>query len=174
MWKTMYHDWDIKIWGNSDIAGLHDPVLDACWLDTNIQEAQVSNRMRMTIVYAFGGIYADIDTKPIKRIDQLISDSKHDMIIGLTQARTPTMGYIADMNMFYASAGNLVLKLLMDRFPVAIMGNLPINEYVANECKDSVTLLPWRYFQDYNLTPETYTLHWPYRLATWVKLPRKL
>jgi len=172
MWKAMYYDWEVRIWGNDDIAGLNDPVLDACWKDPNIQEAQVCNRMRMSIIYNFGGIYADIDTKPIKRIDELIINSKHDMVIGYTQARTKTKGYTVDTNMFYASSGNNVLRTVMDKFPVAQIGNRDINEYIANECSNDVTLLPWRYFQDYNLTQETYTLHWPYRLATWVQRAR--
>ena len=168
-WKTMYHDWDVKIWGNADIAGLNDPVLDACWNDPNIREAQVCNRMRMSIVYNVGGLYADIDTKPIKRIDELILNSKYDMVIGYTQARTKTMGYTVDTNIFYASAGNIIIREIMNKFPVAEMGNRVINEYIGNEYNGRITLLPWKYFQDYNLTPETYTLHWPYRLATWVR-----
>jgi mannosyltransferase OCH1-like enzyme len=169
LWHQMYPDWEIKVWGNSDIAGLKDPVLDTSWANKDIMEAQVCNRMRMTIVYQNGGLYADIDTKPIKSIVPVLEAATHDLVCGLTQSRTSTGGYIVDMNLFYATAGNTILASCMSNFPVQERGNKTINEFIANQCKDFITAMPYMYFQAVQLYPETITLHWPYRMATWVK-----
>lgn len=169
LWTAMYPDWTIKVWGNDDIAGLKDPVLDSVWANKDIMEAQVANRMRMQIVYQQGGLYADIDTKPIKSIVPVLEAATHDLVTGLTQARTSTGGFIVDMNLFYASAGNTVLNSCLTNFPVQERGNRTVNEFIANQCKDYITAMPYKFFQAITLFPESITLHWPYRMATWVK-----
>lgn len=169
LWVAMYPDWTIQVWGNDNIASLNDPVLDAVWANNNIMEAQVANRMRMQIVYQLGGLYTDIDTKPIKTIVPVLEAATHDLVCGLTQARTSTGGYIVDLNIFYATAGNSILKSCLDNFPVQEKGNRTVNEFIANEYKNFITAMPYKYFQGITLFPESITLHWPYRLASWVK-----
>ena len=167
LWKLMYPDWEVTVWGNEVISTFDDSTLQGAWKDATIAEAQVSNRLRILIVQRHGGIYADIDTKPIKPMTELIQQSQ-DFIVGLTEARMSNGGYIVDMNLFYSTPGHPLLALLLKKFGILRMGNREVNEYVANTAQN-ITKCPPRYFQGGQLYPETYTLHWPYRMATWVK-----
>lgn len=169
LWKEIYTGWDVRVWGNADIPTLNDPVLNSAWGDTRICEAQVSNRMRLVIVNSFGGIYADIDTKPIKSIEPIIEGNHGKLIVGELQWLTSLGNRMVDLNMFYSHPNSVVISECLERFPVQERGNGAINSFVANSSSPDILFLPWRCFHSLKLTGDCYTLHWPHRMGTWLR-----
>lgn len=169
LWEEIYTGWGVRVWGNADIPTLNDPVLDAAWGDTRICEAQVSNRMRLAIVNQFGGIYADIDTKPIKSLEPVIESNQEKLIVGVMQGLTKLGNRTVDLNMFYSRPGNPIISECLEKFPVQERGNGSINDFVANSGSPDVLFLPWGCFHSLKLTGDCYTLHWPHRMGTWLR-----
>jgi hypothetical protein len=166
-WEAMYPDWNVTLWDNSIISTFNDDKLTAAWADLTLPEAQVCNRLRLLLVQKYGGIYADVDTKPIKNMTSLLEKSK-DFVVGLTQLCTSAGARTVDCNLFYACKGNVILQEILAKFEISRRGNFQINSFIPTKTEE-VTLCPITYFQAMKITSETYTLHWPYRLASWIK-----
>jgi len=164
-WRDLYPEFEVKLWGNDSVAGLKDEAVLEAWASSDYDEANVTNRMRLLIVNLFGGIYADVDTEPIKRMVEVIQDSDK-LVIGATQtirAGLPTV----DTNLFYSPPDNPVLVSTLASIP-RCSGSYGVNRYFVEKHRSNITICPVEYFQGCRVTPKTYSLHWPHRLGSWM------
>jgi mannosyltransferase OCH1-like enzyme len=157
-WKSLYPDFKLKLWTELDLSILDDEILFKMWRDDKFDEAMVSVRMRFLILYQFGGIYADIDTIPLKRMDNLLLDGS-EFIIGKKYAFDTV-----DSNLCYSPAGHCMVGELLRQFDICTSNKT--NDYIHSH--PTSVLYPAEYFQAQKLTYKSYSSHWPNRLGSWI------
>ena len=161
-WQKLYPDFDLKVWVNEDIAGLGDSVLTDAWAHSDRDEAALVDRMRLLVVNRHGGIYADIDTKPIRNMSELITDK---ILVGESGMRSQRGKREIVLNLFYSPPNHEALTWATDNFPGFDAAEAA--REIEARFSPKLDVKPVNFFQGTALTAETYSLHWPYRLHTW-------
>jgi len=69
-WKTQHPDWQIKLWGDSEIHELIDPRL----LNPAPSLASMSDLARYEILRRYGGVYIDTDFECLRNIECIIRE----------------------------------------------------------------------------------------------------
>lgn len=75
-WKRLHPDWECRLWSEKDLdwlknKKLYDNAFVHAKKDAGYQFQ--SDLARYEILYRFGGVYIDMDTEPIKPIDELMN-----------------------------------------------------------------------------------------------------
>jgi len=162
-WRRLYPAFEIKVWGNETLPALNDPRINAAWEDSDYDEACLSNRMRLLIVEREGGIYADVDTEPIRPItEETIGGTT--LVVGQVRNLNRPGRISVETNIFYAEAGNPVLRDLLAHFDCC-PGKF-INAYLADTHLSGMRVLPEEAFHGSSVGPEIYTRH--HSLGSWV------
>jgi len=167
-WLELNPSFKLRMWGNADIPSFSDDLLMDQWRNALIDEAMVSNRMRLLVINRVGGMYVDVDTNPIKPIEELIKSSKEFVLGACHVIDSVNLKPKLDLNIFYSEPSSVVLTHGL----VAATGTQragKIADFMRDKYENRMTICPPTFFQDFRLTPETYSLHWPNRLATWVR-----
>jgi len=157
-WRKLHPGYTIKIWGMQDITELNDIILNAMIADPCLDMAQISNYARLIIVERCGGLYADIDTKPIRSFHDLLATCR-TMMFGLT------MTCKCELNLFYADKGSQVLRLFIANFTSPRRANA--YDWITPDIMALCTVLPPEAFHAYHITQKSYSIHWPHRLGSW-------
>lgn len=86
-WKNLYSDFEYKFWDASSLKKfieLNYPEILPQWLvlDRFIKKCDIAKYL---LLFHFGGLYADMDTYPVKRIEYLLElvspDDEYDIIL---------------------------------------------------------------------------------------------
>lgn len=166
-WKALHPEFAIKVWGLEDVQSLNDDMFEKIWADTDTDEAAVCNLIRMVIVHKFGGVYADIDTEPLKSFEPLLDCPN------LGVGGYGTRGKF-ELNLFFANPGDPVLahgiafykKANPDLYKFG--GRTPlIMDELDRVYPNGITKYPEAYFQDRKITPDAFSTHWTHPLCSW-------
>jgi Glycosyltransferase sugar-binding region containing DXD motif len=166
-WKELHPDYKVIIWGLDEVRALQDDMFEKLWLDLDTDEAAVCNLIRMVIVHKLGGIYADIDTEPIKSFDTFLATR------GLGVGLYGNHGKF-ELNLFFAEPGDKALehgiafykKADPELYKFGGRTNLIMDE-LDKVMPEALTKFPEAFFQGRSITPETYSTHWTHSLGSW-------
>jgi len=166
-WRALHPGYIVSVWGLDEVRSLQDDMFEKLWADIETDEAAICNLIRMVIIHKFGGIYADIDTEPIKSFEPLLSCPN----LGVGRFG-PADKF--EINLFFAEPNNPVLEFGIDFYKKSnpdlyrFGGRTPlIMDAMDKSYPASITKYPQSYFQGHVATPETYSLHWPHALRSW-------
>jgi mannosyltransferase OCH1-like enzyme len=110
MWKKMYPDFQYILW---DDLRVHDEQLisfdkKGYYFDDSFPFAFKADIVRYEIIRRYGGIYIDVDTEPLKRMDDWIFDLK--MFSGIQPNKEVAIG------IFGAETNNELMSLVCDNW----------------------------------------------------------
>ena len=173
-WASLNPDFALKLWGLSDLHDLKDVELSRQLDDPSLDESMVCNRARALIVYLFGGLYADVDTKPVRPFGNLLSSCGDFMVGELSSICPVNKKRCLEMNLFYSVAGHSALESVLS-LADGTRRSTEIQQILRQKHEQSLDIRPVEYFQSTKITANTYSLHWPHRLASWRKdLPKSI
>lgn len=74
-WRKLHPHWRHVLWEEDHAAGLlrdHYPQIFACWRQAR-NAAQKSDCLRHAVLHRQGGVFLDVDFRPLRRIDELLA-----------------------------------------------------------------------------------------------------
>ena len=69
--RNLHPTWEIKVWGDDAVRRGCDFFLERYWPNVN-SGAQLSDLLRLDLLYRYGGVYVDSDLKLFKPLDDLV------------------------------------------------------------------------------------------------------
>lgn len=104
-WKRFCPGWDVRTWGNADVAAVDVPYVREAL--SARKWAFASDYMRLLALYREGGFYMDTDVELADSLDRFLPDS---FCVGVTAAKIPQTAFIG------AEPGNGVVKEILDGY----------------------------------------------------------
>jgi inositol phosphorylceramide mannosyltransferase catalytic subunit len=173
-WLGLHPGWDYQLW---NLQNINFSLLRPELLPRAPSYSQLSDILRLEIVYRYGGVYLDTDFECLRSIDEIVRDV--DLFFCSEDGETIAAG------IFGARPSNGLVKRLIERLP-AEMGRecAPVEtgpRHLTRALFDegfpgNLTLFPRKYFYPYNwaelhradeVFPDSYAVH---RYAgSWIK-----
>lgn len=177
--QEMHPDWEYKLWDNEAVFEgqfKDDPYLkdwkDKISSDYLLQPAFISDRVRLLILKAIGGIYVDMDALAIKPFDTLLDKLNDNITFFAGASHGPSNEYgivepIIDVTVLGAVPNcRIINKLLSSNdFP---MSGLHISRDLFKYLDFDMAIFGKDYFySDKDITENTIIIHEPIRLLSW-------
>ena len=179
--KELNPDYEHKLWGNEIFTEVYkdDPFLQNYITDPELYKwAFISDRIRMLLLRDYGGIYCDVDAKPVKSwnfiLDQL--SPQHTFFSGLKPSQNNNT--LVDCTVYGAAPGSrIILECLncYDRINWA-HGCKTFSDKIIQKIEPDVALFGYEYFYNWEINHKTVVLHdvQETRLFSWVDEKTKL
>jgi hypothetical protein len=182
MMRDMHPDWQHIIWGNKEIFEgefKEDPFLSK-WKDQInseylLQPAFISDRARLLILEKMGGIYVDVDAKPIKSFNTILPILPEQCKLFAGWKWSGEHGYMADVTALGAIPDNPHLKFIIGRWGDGKYNHPLSGLHISNEILDrmdyDITLLHNDYFYSGHIKDRTLFLHdTDHRALSWTAM----
>tara|TARA_B100000900_G_C20537146_1_gene698874 strand:+ start:223 stop:870 length:648 start_codon:yes stop_codon:yes gene_type:complete len=179
--KDLNPDYEHKLWGNEIFTEMYadDPFLQNYITDPNLYKwAFISDRIRLLLLRDFGGIYCDVDAKPIKGWD-FVLDKLHEnctFFSGLKPSQKNNT--LVDCTVYGAAPGSRIVHECLncyDRLNWA-HGCKTFSDKIIQKMEPDVALFGYEYFYNWEVNHKTVVLHdvEETRLFSWVDEQSKL
>lgn len=181
--KEMHPDWEHKLWTNKEVFEgefKDDPFL-VKWKDKIntkylLQPAFIADRVRLLILAKYGGVYVDIDAKPIKSFNTVLDKlpSRCTFFAGLRP--NTDYGVMIDVTVLGSAINSRIVNKVV---PSWYSYDHPLTGFhisieIAKYIDTDVTLLNNDFFYSYELTDKSVILHnTSDRLGSWEKWKEK-
>ena len=123
-WKRIHPDWEYHLWTQEDIPKLN--LQNKELIDQSTNPGEISDMMRLEIIYKFGGVYIDMDFECLQSLDPL--HYVYDFYIGIQPLDSGIVQLGAGI--FGSVAGHPMLKACID----GIAGNFKKIELKNSIC----------------------------------------
>ncbi|MEQ9115981.1 MAG: glycosyltransferase [Rickettsiales bacterium] len=111
LWQELHPDWQYKLWTEKDVKTLNFPDRDLYEKASSYQEK--SEILKFTILKQFGGLYADVDYKPVRKFDYLHHTYK--FYGGISPPPEKTNDIHISTSIIASEPNNLIMKLALKR-----------------------------------------------------------
>jgi hypothetical protein len=170
MMKDMHPDWQHILWDNDAVFNgifAEDPYLK--WAKDNInseyflQPAFITDRARLLILDRIGGIYVDVDAKPVRSFNHILPKlTEHCKLFAGLKLETE-YGPMIDITVLGATPDNRHLKHLIEKWYDGTyehpLSGLHISRELIKLVDWDITLFKKEYFYNEWIAPETVILH---------------
>lgn len=124
--------------------------------------------MRLAILYHHGGIYADVDVKPVKPFDPLLNLGQ---FVSAPLRDLSVVPFTPELNVMLSVPSYEPFKIALDYDLKGKLGSADVLARIVFKHAKNPTLVPHYYFHSDHATSFTFSIHWPHRLATWIGEP---
>tara|TARA_R100001460_G_scaffold44439_1_gene81207 strand:- start:1081 stop:1737 length:657 start_codon:yes stop_codon:yes gene_type:complete len=178
--KDMNPEFEHKLWGNEVLKEFKDDKYLYSYLELNsgIPIAFICDRIRLLLLKKYGGIYLDVDCKPIKPFSFIFDKltDQHCFFAGMK--RTQNHHTLIDCAIYGATVNSRVIDDCLSTYEdlnFANGGHL-FNNKIIETMEPDIALFGYEYFYNWEVTDKTVLLHdiADTRLFSWVpedKLP---
>ena len=130
--KSMYYDYEIKIWGEMDIVSddIIPENLKEFYYDSNFSYAFKADILRYLITYKHGGLYFDVDFQSLRKIPDCFLS--FDFLGAIQNNGEVAIGFFA------SSQNNKLLKKVIDSIPNSVQISKD-NNYYYNDAIYKIT-----------------------------------
>lgn len=170
--KKMHPEWEYHLWGNELFTELYK---DDIFLQNYIKNpklykwAYISDRVRLLLLRDFGGVYVDVDSKPIRPFDIILNkcNDEHTFFAGIKRVRwndkvnEEKMGWIVDCTVYGAAKNSRTINLILGTYNNvnwANGGRMFSNE-ILNNIDADMLILSKDYFYSNSINDKTIILH---------------
>ena len=175
--KEMHPDWEHKLWTNKEVFEgefKDDPFLvkwkDKINTEYLLQPAFVADRVRLLILAKYGGVYVDIDAKPIKSFNTVLNKLPSGCTFFAGIRPNTDYGIMIDVTVLGSSVNSRILNKIIPSwysYEHPLTG-FHISVEIAKYIDTDVTLFNNDFFYSYELTEKSIILHnTSDRLGSW-------
>tara|TARA_B100000212_G_scaffold338652_1_gene315581 strand:+ start:1585 stop:2241 length:657 start_codon:yes stop_codon:yes gene_type:complete len=173
--KRLHPDWEHYLWGNEVFTERYpdDPFLQNYIKDPELYKwAFISDRVRMLLLRDMGGIYCDVDARPVKSFntvrDQLTPE--HTFLSGLKPSQNNNT--LLDCTVYGSAPNSRIVEECLscyDRITWA-HGCKTFSDKIIQKMGPDVALFGYQYFYNWEIDEKTVVLHdvLESRLFSWV------
>jgi hypothetical protein len=174
--RDLHPDWEHKLWGNEIFTEVYpdDPFLNNYRKNPELYKwAFISDRIRCLLLRDHGGIYCDVDARPVKSFntvrDQL--SPQHTFLSGMKPSQKNNT--LIDCTVYGSAPNSRVINEILtvyDRITWA-HGCKTFSDKVIQKCEPDVALFGYQYFYNWEIDEKTVVLHdvLESRLFSWVE-----
>lgn len=173
--KALHPDWEYHLWGNELFTDIYpeDPFLQNYIKDPDLYKwAFISDRVRMLLLRDYGGIYCDVDAKPIRPFDTLRNQltPSHTFMSGLKPSQNNNT--LIDCTVYGAAPNSRIIHECLscyDRITWA-HGCKTFSDKIIQKMGPDVALFSYEYIYNWEINDKTVVLHdvLSTRLFSWV------
>jgi len=115
-WKILNPEYEIKLYDDimcksfllENFGQLHSDIYDF------LKDGPIkAGFWRVCVLYVYGGVYSDIDNKPVVAFDQFV-ENDIDLLVCSSYANIPPLSFNFNPNLICCSKGNSILKTAID------------------------------------------------------------
>jgi len=170
--QLMNKDYTYRLWGNEVFEEFKDDIYLKSYIQTGVPLAFVCDRIRLLLLKKFGGIYLDVDCKPIKSFDHVYEHLTNNHCFFAGMKRTQNHNTLIDCAIYGSTPNSRVIDDCLDTYDDIKWGNggKLFNDAIIKFMKPDVALFGYEYFYDWKVTDKTILLHdiVDTRLFSWV------
>lgn len=177
--EAMHPDWEYTLWTHDMIfnpeTGLYkdDPYLSNYVQNVKLYKwAFIADRIRLLLLRDFGGIYCDLDAKPIRPFDVVLEtlSPQHTFFAGMKPSQNNNT--LIDCTVYGSAPNSRMIKLILTCFNDVnwAHGCKTFNDIIITEMGPDVATFGYEWFYNWTISPRTIVLHdvEETRLFSWV------
>tara|TARA_Y100001972_G_C7667481_1_gene338017 strand:- start:11569 stop:12291 length:723 start_codon:yes stop_codon:yes gene_type:complete len=165
--KAMHPDWEYHLWDHDKIFNnlyKNDRYLQHYIKQPDIfKYAYISDRIRLLLLRDFGGVYVDVDAKPIRPFD-LILDKCSDKITffaGMKMTDDNIKSWMMDCTVYGSAPHSRAINLCLNTYTTInwANGGFMFSEILLRNIDDDMLALAPNYFYSSKITNKSIILH---------------
>jgi hypothetical protein len=164
-----------RLWGNEIFTEVYkdDPFLKEYITNPDIYKwAFIADRVRLLLLRDYGGIYCDVDARPIQSFDLVMNKLNQDHTFFSGMKPSQHNNTLVDCTVYGSSPNSRVVNLCLNTYDNIYWANgcKLFSDEIIKYCDTDVALFGHEYFYDNKITNKTVVLHdiEDTRLFTWV------
>ena len=176
--KEMHPDYEYHLWGNEVFEEKYkdDEFLQNYTKDPDIYKwAFICDRIRLLLLRDHGGIYVDVDAKPIKSFNTVLErlSPQHIFVSGMKPSQENNT--LIDCTVYMSAPNSRIVNECLNLYDNIYWahGCRVFNDNIIEIMDTDVALLGYEYFYDNQITDKTTVLHdiTDTRLLSWTENP---
>lgn len=174
--EQMHPDWEYKLWRHEDIFnGLYkdDPFLQNYVKDPDLYRwAFMADRIRLLLLRDFGGIYCDLDAKPIRSFDTIVDKLHPDITFFAGMKPSQDNNTLIDCTVYGSAPNSRIINECLSVYTRVdwAHGCKTFNDRIIEKMGPDIAIFGYEYFYNWQLNDKTIVLHdvEETRLFSWV------
>jgi len=148
--KKLHPNWNVKLWGNEIFHVYKDDIYLKSYLKDpeSYKWAFICDRLRLLLLRDFGGIYVDVDAKPIRPFDNILKKlhPEHTFFAGLKPSQTPHT--LIDCTVYGSVPNSRAIDLALSTYYSVTWANgcEMFSDILISEMDTDIALFGHRYF----------------------------
>jgi len=163
--QAMHPGWEYKLWKHDDIFnGIYkdDPFLKEYVTNPEVYKwAFMADRIRLLLLRDFGGIYVDLDAKPIRPFDLVLNElsDQHTFFAGMKDSQSNNT--LIDCAVYGAARNSRIINECLEEYVDVkwAHGCKTFSEKIIKRFGMDVALFNYEYFYNWQLGENTIVLH---------------
>jgi len=174
--QAMHPDWEYKLWTHDEIFNQQykdDPFLQNYLTEPETYKwAFIADRVRLLLLRDFGGVYCDLDAKPIRSFNEVLAhlQPQHEFFAGMKP--TQEHNTLIDCTIYGSVPNGRVINECLSLYETIYWahGCKTFNDQIIKTMDTDVALFGYQWFYDDKVTDKTIVLHdvEETRLFSWV------
>lgn len=163
--QEMHPDWEYTLWTHDMI--FNDVYKDDVFLQSYITDPEgfkwafISDRIRLLILRDYGGVYCDLDAKPIRSFNLILDQlsDQHTFFAGMKPSST--IRTLIDCTVYGSIPNSRIIEACLAEYRDLdwAHGCQVFNDLIVREFGLDVALFNYKAFYDGKIGPETIVLH---------------
>jgi len=163
--QQMHSDWEYKLWTHDDIFNKiykDDEHLQTYVKDPDIYKwAFIADRIRLLLLRDFGGVYVDLDAKPIRPFDLILQQlgPQHTFFAGMKP--TQEHNTLIDCTVYGSVPNGRIVNLCLAEYKILewAHGCKLFSDIIIQNMEMDVALFNYEYFYNWEISNKTIVLH---------------
>ena len=174
--EAMHPEWEYKLWTHDEIFNQQykdDPFLQSYLTNPELYKwAFIADRVRLLLLRDFGGVYCDLDAKPVRSFDEILKklSPQHTFFAGMKP--TQEHNTLIDCTVYGSVPNGRIINGCLSCYESLTWahGCKTFNDKIIATMSTDVALFGYEYFYDNKITQNTIILHdvEATRLFSWV------
>jgi hypothetical protein len=174
--EAMHPDWEYKLWTHDEIFNQQykdDPFLQSYLTNPELYKwAFIADRVRLLLLRDFGGVYCDLDAKPVRSFDEILKklSPQHTFFAGMKP--TQEHNTLIDCTVYGSVPNGRIINGCLSCYESLTWahGCKTFNDKIIAIMSTDVALFGYEFFYDNKITQNTIILHdvEATRLFSWV------
>lgn len=163
--KALHPDWEYTLWTHDKV--FNDVYKDDIFLQNYVKDpdtykwAFIADRIRLLILRDFGGVYCDLDAKPIRSFNVILDqlNEQHTFFAGMKLSQHSNT--LVDCTVYGSVPNSRIIKGCLDQYRSITWahGCKTFSDLIIAEYGLDVALFNYEAFYDNKVGPNTIVLH---------------
>ena len=174
--QEMHPDWEYKLWRHEEI--FDDLYKDDVYLQEYVKDPQlykwafIADRIRLLLLRDFGGIYCDLDAKPIRPFDLILDGLSPQITFFAGMKPTQENNTLIDCTVYGSTPNSRIINECLSCYTRInwAHGCKTFNDKIIEKMGPDVATFGYEYFYNWQISDKTIILHdvEETRLFSWV------
>lgn len=162
--KSMHPDYEHRLWGNEVFTELYksDPFLQSYTKDPALYKwAFIADRIRMLLLRDFGGIYVDVDAKPIQSFNLILDQLQPHQTFFTGLKPSQENNTLFDCTVYGSAPGSRTVMEILSVYTSLTWahGCKTFSDKIIQVIEPDIACFNYQYFYNWEVNSKTVVLH---------------